>query len=108
MTAAYGRRFCVLGIKTPRRGNNCRMRKCTAGIEEVKSGVEALIGQKLKVSVNKGRKRVIRYDGEIDSVYPCVFVLKVTPIKGVSRLSFSYGDLICGDVKLKPAAKKAE
>ena len=85
MTAACGRRFCVLGIKTPRRGNNCRMRKCTAGIEEVKSGVEALVGQKLKVSVNKGRKRVIRYDGEIDSVY-----------------------LICGDVKLKPAAKKAE
>lgn len=84
------------------------MRKCTAGIEEVKNEVVALVGQQLKVSVNKGRKRVIRYDGEIAGVYPGVFVLNVTPVKGVSRLSFSYGDVICGDVKLKPATTKRD
>ncbi len=84
------------------------MRKCTAGIGQVRSGVAALVGQRLKVSVNKGRKRVIRYDGEIAGVYPGVFVLNVTPVKGVSRLSFSYGDVICGDVKLKPAVTKQD
>lgn len=84
------------------------MRKCTADIEEVKSGVAALVGQRLKVSVNKGRKRVIRYDGEIAGVYPGVFVLNVEPVKGVRRLSFSYGDVICGDVKLKPVSAKSD
>ncbi|MDR2202048.1 MAG: Veg family protein [Clostridiales bacterium] len=76
------------------------MRKCVLSINEVKRSVHALVGQKLKISVNKGRKKIVRYDGEIDGVYPGVFTLKISDDKNVNKLSFSYSDVICGDIKL--------
>ena len=77
------------------------MRKRAVGIDEVKQSVAALRGKKLKISVNKGRKRVVKYDGELSGVFPCVFVLRIFGDKNVSSLSCSYSDVICGDIKLK-------
>ena len=79
------------------------MRKSAVSIDEIKNDVASLLGQKLKISINKGRKKIVRYDGELSAVYPSVFVLNVFGNKAVSSLSFSYSDVICGDIKLKPS-----
>ena len=84
------------------------MRKCAVGIEEVKKEVCTLVGKRLRVCVNRGRKKVDRYDGEIRAVYPSVFVLSVLGEKNISSLSCSYSDVVCGDVKLKPIVTKNE
>ena len=91
-----------------RLGNNYRMRKCAVSIEEVKKDVRALVGKKLRVSVNRGRKKVDRYDGEITAIYPSVFVLSVVGLSTGNSLSCSYSDVVCGDIKLKPLAIKAD
>lgn len=76
------------------------MRKRAVSVEEVKKNIEGLKGKSLKISVNKGRKRVLKYDGEIAQLYPAVFTLRITSDKNVDLLSFSYSDVICGNIKL--------
>ncbi len=77
------------------------MRKCTLKPEEVKKAIKTLIGKRLKISVNRGRKKIERYEGEVENAYPSVFVLKIMDAPLVNSLSFSYSDIICGEVKLK-------
>ena len=76
------------------------MRKRAVSVEEVKKNIEGLKGESLKISVNKGRKRVLKYDGEIAQLYPAVFTLRIKSDKNIDLLSFSYSDVICGDIKL--------
>ena len=73
-------------------------------ITEVKSYVSDLVGQPLKISVNKGRKKIVRYNGSVLAVYPQVFTLKINDDKNLELLACSYSDLICGDIVLKSAA----
>ncbi|MDR3022133.1 MAG: Veg family protein [Clostridiales bacterium] len=76
------------------------MRKVNNNIENIKSFILELQGKALKISVNKGRKRIIKYNGCIDALYPQVFVLKIEDNKDIKSLSCSYHDVICGDIKL--------
>lgn len=76
------------------------MRKNAMSMDEVKKSVESLQGCFLKISVNRGRKRIIKYEGEIENLYPQVFTLKIVNNKNIEKLSFSYSDVICGDVKM--------
>ena len=79
------------------------MRKNAMSIEEAKKHIRALQGAPLEISVNKGRKKVIRYDGKIADVYPSVFTLAISDDKNINMLSCSYSDFICGDIELKKA-----
>ena len=71
------------------------------GIDEAKRCVKALVGRPLRISVNRGRRRVERYSGEIESVFPSVVVLRINGEKRAERLTASYSDLICGDVRIR-------
>ncbi len=76
------------------------MRKCAKSIDEVKAYVNELTGRPLKISVNKGRKKIVKYSGSILAVYPQVFTLKIADNKNIELLACSYSDVICGDIKL--------
>ena len=76
------------------------MRKSTMSIEEAKNYIRGLRGYALRISVNKGRKKVLNYDGQIADVYPSLFTLQITDDKNINMLSCSYSDLICGDIEL--------
>ena len=81
------------------------MKKYQMTTDEVKSSINSLIGKSLKIAVNKGRKKIVKYDAEIDAVFPCVFTLKIFGDHPVNHLSFSYSDVICGNVRLKEAGE---
>ena len=81
------------------------MRKRTMSIEEVRSYVSSLKGNPLSIKVNKGRNKIARYNGCVDEVYPSVFTLKISGDKNVAMLSYSYSDLICGDIVLRCCAR---
>ncbi len=80
------------------------MRKKVISIEEAKRHIGTLVGQSLTISVNKGRKKVVNYDGMIGDVYPSVFTLQITDDKNISMLSCSYSDFICGDIEINKKA----
>ena len=77
------------------------MREKTKSIQQVKESMQNLKGNNLKISVNKGRKKIVKYDGKIINLYPSVFTLKIFNDKNIDFLSCSYNDVICGDIKFK-------
>ena len=52
--------------------------KKPVGIVEVKDSISALKGKMLLIRINKGRKRIIKYCGEIEDILPSLFTLKVS------------------------------
>lgn len=76
------------------------MRRRVMNINEVKRNIADLKGKNLSLAINKGRKKVMRLDGEIVDLFPSVFTFRA--IAG-DIVSFSYSDVICGDIKFSLA-----
>ena len=76
------------------------MRQRTLDVNEVKRRIAALKGEDLSVSVNKGRKKVLNMNGVIVDVFPSVFTFRAA---AGELVSFSYSDVICGDIVLRRA-----
>lgn len=72
-------------------------RKSNETISEVKNNLEKLKGAIVQMQVNKGRKKLVKFDAEIKDVYPSVFtVLSVGIEKNIH--SYSYAEILCGKV----------
>ena len=65
-----------------------------------KKKVECLVGKQLKIRYNKGRNKIVYFDGIISEFYKNVFVITVFD-QIFDRVSCSYTDLLCGDVAFK-------
>ena len=76
------------------------MRKRTMSLTEAKDNIQKLKGKMIQIKVNKGRKRVVKYLGEVIDVYPSVFTLKINGEAPTDKISCSYSDVICGDIVL--------
>ena len=74
------------------------MKRQSLSMEQVMASLKSLKGTYLKLSVNKGRKRIVKYNGEILDTFPCVFTFK--DAANGETMSFAYSDIICGDIKL--------
>ena len=81
------------------------MRKVTASIDDAKNMVESLYGKQVSVRYNKGRNKIFHYKGVISEKHANVFVITVYN-ELFDRLSCSYADLLCGEVKLKELTEK--
>lgn len=68
-------------------------------IEKVKLYVQSLKGESVDMIINKGRNKIIKINGIIDQVYPSMFVIKANKNDNLDRLSYSYNDILCGDIK---------
>ncbi len=72
------------------------MRKVNNNVTNVISLIEKLKGEAISMQVNKGRKKVEKYQGIIENVYPSIFTVNIG--EGKSPLSYSYTEVLCGDV----------
>lgn len=70
------------------------MRKAVYGLNEVKEKIKELKGQSVKLSINRGRKKIDIVTATINDVYPSVFTIKVDE----KLQTFSYFDVLCGDI----------
>lgn len=73
------------------------MRKVEFSISDVKNKIESLKGQGVDLEVNIGRKKIKQFTGTITSVYPSVFTFLD---KDGNLKTYSYSDILCGDVKI--------
>ena len=62
------------------------MRKKTMDVDLAKKKVESLMGKELKIRYNKGRNKIVYFDGKISEFYNNVFVITVYNENG-DRLS---------------------
>lgn len=65
---------------------------------DVKNKVTSLKGQNVPLKVNKGRNKIVSLTAIIDQVYPSMFVINPTSKVDLDRKSYSYSDVLCGDV----------
>lgn len=70
-------------------------------LQNVKDEIFCLKGKELDFLVNKGRKKIVKFNGVIESVYPSMFVIKPNENVELDRTSFSYNDVLCGDISFK-------
>ncbi len=73
------------------------MRKINYGLDEIKLKISNLKGQNVKMSINRGRKKIESLTAIIKDVYPSVFTIKTSDEK---LQTFSYFDVMCGNVVL--------
>lgn len=65
----------------------------------VKEHIKSLCGQEVNCVINKGRNKLVNINVCIDQVYPSMFVIKPLEDVDLERKSFSYNDVMCGDIK---------
>lgn len=65
----------------------------------VKEHIKSLCGSNVNCIINKGRNKLIKVNVCIDQVYPSMFVIKPLEDVELDRKSFSYNDVMCGDIK---------
>lgn len=68
-------------------------------INDVKSKIEELKGQNISLKINKGRNKIVSLTATINEVYPSMFVISPTSDVSLDRKSYSYSDVLCGDVR---------
>lgn len=76
------------------------MRKVNSDIRDVIREITELKGESVKMQVNKGRKKIEKYEGIIESVYPSIFTVLVYDPDGEKHFSYSHAEVLCGDVKI--------
>ena len=76
------------------------MRVGNTNLQEIKSKIEKLKGEELDMVINKGRNKIVNIKAIIDKIYPSMFIIKPTSVVDLDRFSFSYSDLMCGDIKI--------
>ncbi len=65
----------------------------------VKDKVNNLKGKSVEFEINKGRNKIVTLSAVIDQVYPSMFVIKPNSKVDLDRWSYSYNDVLCGDIK---------
>lgn len=70
-----------------------------SSIMSVREKVQSMQGKTISMEVNKGRNKIVRLSAIITEVYPSMFVIKPMEMVDLDRKSYSYNDVLCGDVK---------
>ena len=77
------------------------MIKPTKNIKDVKQMVRACAEQRVAVKVNLGRTKSVSYCGILSGIYPALFTVKPDDEDFLGKTSYSYSDVLCGNVKIK-------
>ena len=72
--------------------------KNTQTLIDVKNKINSLQGQNIPLKINKGRNKIVSLTAIIDKVYPSMFIISPTSKVDLDRKSYSYSDVLCGDV----------
>lgn len=74
----------------------------TNRIDEIKETLAGYVGRRIHVSVKKGRKMRFARKGVLESVYPCIFIVRLDSVgeEGERRISFNYADILTRTVEI--------
>ena len=81
------------------------MRRSVTTLNDIKQAILLLKGEQVKMYINRGRRKILRFDGVIDKVYNSVFTVK-EQIELNTTHTYSYSDILCGDVKITKLAEE--
>ncbi len=76
------------------------MKKMPNTVENIKNRILELKGQEVNLHINRGRRKVASYRARIEDVYASVFTVKSCSIDLETINTYSYNDILCGEVKI--------
>ena len=79
------------------------MRKVNSNVLNVIQEIEKLKGESISMEINRGRKKIEKYQGFIENIYPSIFTVNIGD--GKNSLSYSYSEVLCGDVVINKIEK---
>ena len=76
------------------------MKKMPNTVENIKQKIMELKGKEVNLYINRGRRKVSSLRARIENVYASVFTVKSCPLDIGAIFTYSYNDILCGDVKI--------
>jgi uncharacterized protein Veg len=73
----------------------------TNALDRIREDLTGLVGQKVQIRANKGRRRIMEAEGVIEGIYPNIFVIKLSEDHALSRVTYSYADVLTETVELR-------
>ncbi len=77
------------------------MIKSNCCISEVKSKIQKLHLQSVKVKLNLGRNKFVFFEGKVSGVYPALFTVTPFDKSFKGKTSYSYSEYLCGKVSVE-------
>lgn len=68
-------------------------------LQGIKKDIEALVGERVRVTTSKGRRQVVEREGTLERTYPSLFVVRMDGDLA-RRMSFTYVDVLTEAVKV--------
>ena len=76
------------------------MKQMPNTIENIKKKILELKGMEVNLHINRGRRKVSKFRAKIENVYTSVFTVKSCSMELDSIFTYSYNDILCGEVKI--------
>lgn len=71
-------------------------------LSDIKHDLDGLIGERIRLRANRGRRKVDEREGILERTYPSIFVIRIEEeVAGARRVSFSYADVLTETVELE-------
>lgn len=96
------------GINKQKNAHTFAMIKAGKNISDVKQMVKNCSSSRVAVRVNLGRNKSVSYNGVLSGIYPSLFTVKPDDKDFLGKTAYSYSDVLCGNVKIKPIEKTGE
>lgn len=78
-------------------------------VTRIRKDLEGCIGRNVILRANKGRKRIVVREGILESVYPNLFVVKISnEYDSIRRVSYTYSDVLTSTVEVTICEEKEE
>ena len=78
-------------------------------VTRIRKDLEGCIGRNVILRANKGRKRIVVREGILESVYPNLFVVKISnEYDSIRRVSYTYSDVLTSTVEVTICEEKKE
>lgn len=76
------------------------MKRMPNTVENIKQKILELKGKEVDLKINRGRRKVSSIRARVEDVYPSVFTVKSCPLDSGNIITYSYNDILCGEVKI--------
>lgn len=76
------------------------VKKMPNTVENIKQKILELKGKEVNLHVNRGRRKVSSYRARVEDVYASVFTVRSCSVDLDSIYTYSYNDILCGEVKI--------
>ena len=63
--------------------------------------IAACSQKRVAVKINLGRNKTQQFEGILSGIYPALFTVTPDEKDFLGKTAYSYGDVLCGNVKIK-------